>query len=270
MQPIRTLIIAGDAGGLNQLQNCAEKEPGLNVVGTVVDASPATAAVAVRAMNPELVFLDLGQYGNAAPALVRQWEADHGPTVVIVTTEDEMRRIDLSVFDSMNADVLVKPVDQKRFRHAVRQAGDRMDRAVPLRVTGNQAQDTRQRLYPQRMIARQGRRMIVVDLDRVRYIQGAGNYLSLHSDNQTYSVRMKLSDLAEQLDPKKFARVHRSTIINMRHVRAFRPIGSRTYMVTLESGEEIRMSSSYSRRILSSYYIAPDRYLDEGTSLFGT
>jgi two-component system, LytTR family, response regulator len=264
MRVIKTLLAATDAGGLSQLQSCAEREPGLAVVGTVVNPSARTAASAINSIAPELVFLDLGDASGAAARLIGDRVAGGGPAVVVVTSEEAMRRWTPSAFDEVGVDLLVKPVTRERFQQAVRKAGDRIGMVVSRygNHAGDRSQtgDHRSRPHLNRMIARQGGRMIVVDLDTIQYIQAAANYLSLYAGSQTYTVRMKIGDLAEQLDPERFARVHRSTIVNMRYARAFRATGSRTYSITLDNGVEVRMSNTYSRQILSSYFIAPGRF----------
>jgi len=124
----------------------------------------------------------------------------------------------------------------------------------PGMIHGRHATDGRRRSHLERMIVRHGGRMVVVDFDTVRWIEAAANYLRLHTADRAYMVRMKMSDLQEQLDPDRFARVHRSAIVHMRYAKSFTPAGSRTYDITLDNGAEVRMSSRYSRGVLSYHF----------------
>jgi two-component system, LytTR family, response regulator len=94
--------------------------------------------------------------------------------------------------------------------------------------------------------------MLVIALESVRWIQSEGNYLRLHTADGEYVTRMKISDIEGQLDPRDFARVHRSAIANLRHVVAFRSF-KRAHVITFDDGSEIPMSSRYSGRVLSMF-----------------
>lgn len=90
-------------------------------------------------------------------------------------------------------------------------------------------------------------RNVLVDVGEIRWIGAERSYVRIHLDTGSYSLRISLGRLAQRLDPDRFARIHRSTIVNLDHVRqVVRWFGS-DYLVRLQDGAELRLSRSYWR-----------------------
>ena len=90
-------------------------------------------------------------------------------------------------------------------------------------------------------------RSVLVDMSEIRWIGAERSYVRVHLATASYPIRISLGRLAERLDPERFARIHRSTIVNLDHVReVVRWFGS-DYLVRLRDGAELRLSRSYWR-----------------------
>lgn len=94
---------------------------------------------------------------------------------------------------------------------------------------------------------RSGQRVHVVDVRSVTWIEGAGDYARLHTDDGSFLASKKLGDLAARLDPRRFLRIHRSTIVDMERVRRYRPLGHGDYRVTLDDGTTLTVSRTRGR-----------------------
>jgi two-component system LytT family response regulator len=97
----------------------------------------------------------------------------------------------------------------------------------------------------QRLAVRGVRRIAVVDLGDVRWIEAADNYVRLHTDQGAHLARRTLRDLGAMLDPAQFARIHRSAVVNLRWVRELRPLGDGDYEVMLQGGTRLTLTRSY-------------------------
>ena len=103
----------------------------------------------------------------------------------------------------------------------------------------------------ERVLVRAEDHLLLVHLDEVDWIEGDGNYVVLHAGGAAHRHRATLAALGARLDPSRFARIHRSTLVNVDRVRELRPGGSGTYDVVLRDGATLTLSRGYRRRFLA-------------------
>ena len=97
---------------------------------------------------------------------------------------------------------------------------------------------------------RDGERFVLLKLTDVDWIEADANYLKLHAGGRSFHVRMTMADAEQQLDPRQFARVHRSAIVNLDRVTAITPEFHGEYDVVLSTGVRLRLSRTYRDRLL--------------------
>jgi two-component system, LytTR family, response regulator len=102
----------------------------------------------------------------------------------------------------------------------------------------------------ERLLIRKGDRWLVVRLAEVDWIGGAGNYVELHIGAAHHLYRQTLGGLEPKLDARRFARIHRSTIVNLDRVAELRPTSSGCYDVTLRDGTHLTLSRRHRKRVL--------------------
>ena len=88
-------------------------------------------------------------------------------------------------------------------------------------------------------------RFVFLNLDEIRWIQAAGNYLQLHTGGETYVVRDTLAKFGNRLDSGRFVRIHRSIIVNRQYIRELKPWHTGEYVLTLTNGKELTLSRKY-------------------------
>jgi two-component system, LytTR family, response regulator len=186
---------------------------------------------------------------------------------VFVTAYD---RYALDAFEAQALDYLLKPINDMRFGQAL----DRV-RAYWQQLTAlNQREKLMQllastqgsgsidegkireqlaadlpRRYPQILPIREDAGTIRLDVRTIDWIDAAGDYMCVHADGRTYVLRETMKSLEAVLDPNVFQRVHRSTIVNVHRVKRLRPHTNGEYFLTLEDGQEIKLSRSYRDRV---------------------
>lgn len=104
---------------------------------------------------------------------------------------------------------------------------------------------TTQNSYMSRVLVKDSKKNVFVDVSDIHWIECSGNYLKLHLPETTHMIRSSLKNLQSKLDPYKFVRIHRSWMVNIHEVEEIEPWYSGDFKVVLHSGKELRMSRNY-------------------------
>jgi DNA-binding LytR/AlgR family response regulator len=110
---------------------------------------------------------------------------------------------------------------------------------------GERAQAT----YETRFLVRTGRRVTIVPVEDIDWIEAAGDYVTLHVGNKSHMLRQTMSGLEVQLDPDHFIRVHRSAIVQASRICELESLPNREYLLRLSDGTKVRTSRRFSDRI---------------------
>jgi two-component system LytT family response regulator len=257
---IRTLIVDDEPLARRGLVLRLESHTDVQIVGQCGDGAAALEAIAQ--LEPDLVFLDVQMPGVDGFGLLRTIPAAQMPLIVFVTAFDHYA---IQAFEASAVDYLLKPVDESRLHQAmfrVREAREQQEAqghcAKLLNLLGElsgrpaltldealDAEDARQLRRDDKLAIRDGNRTVRLEMRCIRWVDAAGDYMCIHTDGETYVLRATMRELEQQLDPQRFPRVHRSTIVNVARVRAMRPHTNGEYFLTLDCGHELKLSRSY-------------------------
>ena len=163
---------------------------------------------------------------------------DDMPAVVFATAYDEFA---LRAFDVHAVDYLLKPFTRERFDRAFDRALERRPIA-PLMAS----------LPLDRVVVRERDRLFFVAVADIIHLSAEGNYVRIHTAGSSHLIRGTLADLEARLDPKRFARIHRSGIVNIEAVKEVRAHFHGDYIVTLKTGGTVRLSRRYQSRLLGT------------------
>jgi two-component system, LytTR family, response regulator len=217
-------------------------------------ATGEAAVEAIIAGRPDLVFLDVQMPGMNGFDVLEVVGPHRMPAVVFVTAYDEHA---MRAFEVHAVDYVLKPFDDARFRDAVRHARrslnagrDSAARERLRRLLAERTDGTIGDGWTTRIMVRVRDRIRVVNVDDVDWFESAGNYVRIRTGTDSYLVRRTLASMAESLDPARFVRVHRSTIINIGRVRELRPASGGDYIAFLEDGSQRRVSRAYRDALL--------------------
>lgn len=256
MNAIRTLIVDDEPLARDGLRVRLGREDDVDIVGEAEDGPRAVQAI--RALRPDVVFLDVQLPGLDGFEVVERVAADHLPIIVFVTAHD---RYATRAFDVHALDYLLKPITHRRFLDAlvrVRREITRTDADEPAerlralfdaREAGSRA-GSPPAGFMTRFTARDGERFVIVRARDVDWIEAAANYVRLHVAARTFQLRSTIGDLEQRLDPAQFVRVHRSGIVNVDRIREIHPDTHGEYQVLLTTGASLRLSRGYRGRLL--------------------
>jgi two-component system, LytTR family, response regulator len=254
---LRVLIADDEADARAKLKRLLSRTMGAIVVGEAANGRETIERV--HTLRPDLVLLDIRMPEmdglRAAKALGAQ--SPTSPKVVFVTAYDEYA---VRAFEVRAFDYLLKPFDADRLEAALERVRSQIElehrpQAAALRSLLERLQSAPQAdavahreqgaKYLDRVCVQSAGRVQVVKLDEVEWIEACGNYARLHTPSGRPMLREALRRLMEQLDPSRFARIHRSAIVKLDAIREMRPCASGDYIIELTSGTRLRLSRSY-------------------------
>jgi two-component system LytT family response regulator len=217
-------------------------------IGPVHEAADGPAALAlIRDVEPDLAFLDIQMPGMTGVELARVLQGGPAPHLVFVTAYD---RFAVDAFDVAAVDYVLKPFDRDRLSRALDRARDAvrsgtriedLQRALRLLATQREAS-------VDRIAVQLEGRTILVPLAQVERIEGDRNHVVIHVPPQRYRVRGTVTAYEERLDPRRFARVGRGTIVNVDWIVELRPLGHGDSEARLRSGAIARVGRRYRDR----------------------
>jgi len=245
---IRAIAVDDEPLGLGRIRTALERHPDAELVAAVADG--ASAIEQIRALEPDVVFLDVRMPGPDGFDVVDALPPDLRPVVVFVTAYDEHA---LRAFEVHATDYLVKPFDDARFDDTMRTVRERLG------STDRPSADELQALidalgvregYARRIRVTEDQRTRFVPVGAIRYLESDGNHVLIHTAEDVHRVRVALSDLHARLEPSTFVRVHRSTVLNLECVREIQPWFSGAYIAILDDGRQLRISRTYRDDVL--------------------
>lgn len=227
---LRTLIVDDEPLAIERMQVICARLSDLTVVGTASDG--AAALRLVEALNPDLLLLDMTMPEIDGLSVARQLaKQDNPPAVVFVTAHDSYA---VEAFDLDAVDYVLKPVKAERLERAISRATARRTQA------GREASEWLEELWiPHRS------ELIRIDAGEVRRIDAERDYVRLHVGERTYLLLQTIAGLEKRLDPAKFIRIHRSTILRKDCIRGLRHDGLGVWSVELEDDEQLRIGRTY-------------------------
>jgi two-component system LytT family response regulator len=240
---LRAFIVDDEPVARDRLRDLLEKHRDVEVCGESADVPGALAALqeaAARQALPDVVFLDVQMPGADGFHLIDDVGARAMPPVVFVTAHEEHA---LRAFEVDAVDYLLKPFDEERFSTAL----SRVREEVELR----QLRRGNERKKPlERLPLRSAGRVTFLRVDDVEWVDAAHNYVKIHAiDGKSHVVRGAIGDLESRLDPERFVRIHRSTIVNVDRVRELELSSHGSYVAILASGQRLTVSRSFRDRL---------------------
>jgi two-component system, LytTR family, response regulator len=246
---VHVLIVDDERVARDRVRRFLQAEPDVAIVGECATGREAIAAI--ERERPDVVFLDV-QLGDVDAFEVVRAGREAPPVIVFVTAYDEYA---LKAFDVHAADYLLKPFDARRFRLAVERVRERLG-------AGGESEAARMRAlladllhrpdgqeerpgFPERLAVPSAGRLYLIRVRDIDWIEAARNYVRIHVGGETHLLRRSLGDLMTLLDPREFARIHRSTIVNINRIREMQPWFSGDYVVILRSGTKLKLTRNY-------------------------
>jgi two-component system, LytTR family, response regulator len=249
VKPLRAVIADDEAVARKRIRRLLATEDDITIVAECADGTEAVETIARQ--RPEIVFLDIQMPELDGFGVLRALDPRTLPAIVFVTAHD---RYALRAFDVHAIDYLLKPFTRERFRVALDRARDRVQaRGVDANLASLAEALRKQSRYLTRVSVRAGGRIVLVDLATVDWLEAADNYVRLHCGRREHLVRETLSSLESQLDPERFARIHRSAIVQIDRILELHPTSHGDMDVVLRDRQVLALSRTYRDRLPRSF-----------------
>ncbi len=225
-----------------------EDDPDIELIGECGTGRGLVALVIDQ--TPDLIFLDVEMPEMDGFDTLESLPSDAIPSVIFVTAYDQYA---VNAFEVHALDYVLKPIDRERFRKALQRAKDHIkqqrDHSLTRRILDCLEDLKAPTDFLDRVVIKNGGDVIFLKVEEIDWIEAEGNYVRLHAGKDSHLLRETLSNLESQLNPAKFIRIHRSTIVNSDRIRKLEALFHGDCNVILNDGTQLMLSRNYRKNI---------------------
>ena len=262
MHTLRTVIVDDEPLARKLLRVLLEETPGIELVAECKNGREAVEAT--QKLEPDLLILDIQMPGMSGFEVIKALQSDLMPMAIFCTA---YQRYAVDAFDLHAVDYLLKPVDGRRLERAVQRALARFAEdgkegehktalvgaidEITKKVSGQSSpqsplQSSDEALAADRKIAIKDHDSIVlIDTLDIDWVDAAGDYMCVHVKGETHIMRSTLKNLMSRLDPDKFKRIHRSTVVNLERIEQVTSQPKGEYILNLDCNERLKVSRNF-------------------------
>jgi two-component system LytT family response regulator len=241
---IRVLIADDEQLARERIANLLSGEAGIEIAGECRNG-PETVEM-INSLRPDLVFLDIQMPGYDGLEVLEKISSGPVPEIVFVTAYDQYT---LQAFAAHAIDYLLKPFDNERFREMLRyarkrlsssQSGSGLDPELKRLLAEMRAGSSSQWL--ERIPLRQSQSIRFLDVAQLVCCEAEGSYVRLFTADQNFLIRENLGNLERKLDPSKFTRIHRSSLVRVEAIRELQSWSDHEWLAVLSNGRKYVVS----------------------------
>jgi two-component system LytT family response regulator len=266
LQPeLSALIVDDEALARRGLKLRLKAMGGINIIGEARNGRESVKMI--RELSPDLVFLDIQMPGMDGFDVIMELKDEPMPAIIFVTAFDEFA---IKAFEVSAIDYLLKPIEDERLAEALakvrkhqmrRKAGSQRNLLLKLvsEITGEPVKsiDELRQKGLHRMKRKEARKLAIRDAGKttwvkqedIEWIDAAGDYMCVHAKGETHIMRKTMKALENELDSDFLQRIHRSTIVNIHHIKEMQSHINGEYFLTLDSGHTVKLSRTYKNKL---------------------
>ena len=245
MARIRTIVVEDQLTSREHLVSSLSAEPDVEVVAACGGGRDAIDAI--RSSRPDLVFLDLDLPDLDGFRVIEEIGPESMPPTIFVTAFDEFA---VKAFEVHAFDYLLKPFGRDRLHQALDRARQHLgseregELARRLMALVHDARPSRA-AESGRFLVKSGGRILFVPFSEIDAVEAHGNYVRIHAGPRAHVIRETMQSVEQRLLPQRFARVHRSRIVNLERVTELRARGNGEYELVLRDGTSFKVGRAY-------------------------
>lgn len=257
MEKIKALIVDDEYQARKGIRTLLSRENDIEIIGESSNGKQAIEDI--KRLLPDIVFLDIQMPDKNGFEVLASINKEQIPTLIFITAYDSYA---LKAFEFSALDYLLKPFSDERFysslerakeNHRNKNAHDFNLRLISLienyrRELPNKDNDKSAETLKRFFIKSNGE-IHFVSVDEVDWLEAVGYYTKIHAGKKAHLLRGNLGSIEKQLDPKKFARIHRSSIVNLSRIQSIKNLFHGDCLVVLQNGIELKVSHSHRRKL---------------------
>lgn len=260
MRKIRTIIVDDELLARNSIRLLLKPHFEIEIISECANGLEALECISHQ--TPDLVFLDIQMPEMDGFTVIEKFlsvtENKNLPIVIFVTAYDEYA---IRAFEVNALDYLLKPFSDERFAKTLKRAKQQIEQQEIehlsrklLSFVENRHEDTIEmkveKNFVTRFLVKTRGRVNFIKADEIDWIESADYYVRLHVGKKSYLIRESMNELEKQLNPEKFARVHRSFIVNLDRIKEMLPHFNGDHLIILEDGTQLKLSRSRREKFL--------------------
>lgn len=256
MEKIRTLIVDDEPIARRGIRQQLWGEADVEIIGECANGREAIAAI--RKESPDLIFLDVQMPLIDGFGVVNAIDIKDLPTIVFVTAYDEHA---IQAFEVNALDYLLKPIDHDRFQKTLTRVRQQLNGSSTQQLQRKLASllrdleefkaEGKQANHLERLVIRESGRVFFLNVDEIDWIKAQGNYVQIHTNDTAHLLRETMNGMESKLDPRKFLRLRRSTIVRIDQIREMQPMFNGEYAVILKDDTQLISSRRYRNKLAS-------------------
>lgn len=254
---LNALLVDDEPLALRRLEYDLAQVPDLKVVGTTSDSTAAVGMV--RALKPDVLFLDIRMPVMNGFELIEALEPDTTPAVIFVTAFNQYAT---EAFEAAAADYLLKPVRLDRVQRAVERARESLELKAgrqrldelgalvdTLKKSGGYDTNDGGAAYDREIWVSQAGGLVRVPVEAIERAEAERDYVFLRTPEKSHLIRSTFAGLEARLDPAHFQRVHRSVIVRTDAIQKVERGRSGRMTLVLDSGARVKVGRLYRDRV---------------------
>lgn len=266
MKTLLTAIVVDDEPlAIEGLKIRLEQIPEIKIIAEADNGD--TAIQLCQTLTPDVLFIDLKMPGLSGIEVVQALQSDIMPMVVFVSAYEEYA---IDAFELNAIDYILKPANLGRLRKTIERIVERhspreadKDKFKLLKALGETSglaiaeledwlcsdQPLPSQYSQELVIKNDDHEKVFLPVKDIRWIDAAGDYMCVHIGDETHVVRITMKKLASQLDPNKFQRIHKSTIVNIHCIKGIKALRNSESLIDLGDDIKLKVSRNYSSEI---------------------
>ena len=265
IKALTAIIVDDEPLALEGLKLRLEKIPEINVIAEACDGDQAI--LMCQELLPDVLFLDLQLPGLNGIEVVQALQSDILPMIVFVTAYGEYA---LEAFELNAIDYVMKPANLGRLQKTVERIIQRhnpqnsdKEKFKLLQALGNssglsiselehwlESDNPMPSAFRQELVIKNNdNEKVFLSVTDIRWIDAAGDYMCVHTADETHIVRITMKKLASQLDERLFKRIHKSTLVNINCIKSIRSLRNSESILELGDDVHLKVSRNYSSTI---------------------
>lgn len=258
MKQLKTLLVDDEYSAIEGLAIRLAAFPQISIIGDA--GSVDEAMVLISTFAPDLIFLDIEMPGKSGFELIKQLQPESCPAIIFVTA---FHQYAVKAFEVRALDYLLKPVKKERLAEAIARVSSRLDSPAnkqhmlevrDILLNGDTARQPESgsgyRIEQEKLVIQDGHHPAqLIPYADILWIDAAGDYMCVHSKDDTFVMRARLKSLINDVLPAGFLQIHKSTIVNLQHVAKLEPLINSEYNLILVNDKSLKVSRTFSRQL---------------------
>lgn len=253
---IRVLIVDDEPLAREAIRILLKEKESVEILPDARNGNEAVKVIVKE--KPDIIFLDIQMPDLDGFGVIKKIGAGKMPITIFVTAFDQYA---LQAFEVHALDYLLKSFNPNRFNEAF----DRAEKFLRsddselkekllgllqnLQISDNSKNSPTNTIaadqYSDKLMIRNKDRIFFLKSEEIFCVEATGDYATLRTKGKSYMLRERMSQLERRLDPAKFMRIHRSTIINIEFIKEINPLFKGEFMVILTNGKEFKVGRGY-------------------------